>query len=261
MKLGEPAIQKGRDIRTILRSLLQSRHYRALTNIILHHCNPTDFLGRYLFKLGSYPCMQKLRCNGIDLNLKIYSWHDVLTLNEIFFRNDYPVTGKEKVIVDFGSNIGLSAAYFLSASERSFCYLFEPLPMNITRLNENLKKFEGRYKLERAAVSLSDGESSFGFEETGRYGGIDLNTGSYLTVPSLDAVRIIDEIIAKHGNIDILKIDIESLENEIINAIPGKSWSKIGKVFVEYTFTSNPLHKTHEFVQYGSVGQFFPRPA
>jgi FkbM family methyltransferase len=257
MQLSEPAIQKGRNVNIILHSLFQLRHYRAFKNIMLYHNNPIEFLGRYLFKFGYYPCVQKLRCNNAELKLNIYSWHDILTLNEIFFRKDYPVTKSDKVIVDFGSNIGISVSYFLSVSEGSFCYLFEPLPMNVRRLRENLRIFEGRYKLECAAVGLSDGESTFGFEETGRYGGIGLNTGSYLTVSCLNAARIVEELIDKHGVIDVLKIDIESLEQEILRAIPTRSLSRINKIFVEQTFTSNPLNKTHKYVQYGSVAHFF----
>jgi FkbM family methyltransferase len=259
MQLSQPAIQSGRNTKTVLQSVLQLRHYRAFLNIILHHHNPIEFLGRYLFKLGHYPCVQKLKCNNVDLNLTVYSWHDILTLNEIFFRKDYPVTRGDKIIIDFGSNIGISAAYFLSASEGSFCYLFEPLPMNVSRLKENLRRFEGRYKLECAAVDLADGESNFGYEATGRYGGIGLDTGSYITVPCLDAVRVVKETIDKHGAIDVLKMDIESREQQIINAIPRASWSKIKKVFVEYTFVSNPLSESHKYAQHGSVAQFLPK--
>ena len=175
------------------------------------------------------------------------------------FERDYPINSRDKVIIDFGSNIGISAAYFLAASEGSFCYLFEPLPMNVSRLSKNLRRFEGRYKLECAAVDLADGESNFGFEATGRYGGIGLDTGSYITVPCLNAARVVKETIDRHGAIDVLKMDIELREQQIINAIPRSSWSKIKKVFVEYTFASNPLSESHKYAQRGSVAQFLPR--
>jgi FkbM family methyltransferase len=258
MQLSKPAIQSGRNVKTVFQSMLQWRHYRAFINIVLYHWSPIEFLGRYLFKLGQYPCVQKLQCNNVELNLTAYSWHDILTLNEIFFRRDYPIDSGDKIIVDFGSNIGISAAYFLSASEGSFCYLFEPLPTNVSRLKNNLKGFEGRYKLEPVAVDLADGESNFGYESTGRYGGIGLDTGSYITVPCIDAVKVVKEIIDRHGGIDVLKVDIESREMPIINAIPRSSWSKIKKVFVEYTFASNPLSDSHNYAQHGSVAQFLP---
>jgi FkbM family methyltransferase len=255
----EPKIQ-GRDLRTTFRALFEARHYKALKNIVSYHDHPLDFLGRYAFAFGSYPCIQNIRVDRRELALHVFSWHDVLTINEIFFRHDYSVSGDETTIVDFGSNIGISAAFFLSAAARSFCYLFEPLPSNISRLRQNLSGFEARYKLECAAVALGDGREEFGFEETGRYGGLGLKTGSYLTVPCVDAIRVLYDIVDRHGSIDILKIDIESLEREIIEAMPAKLLSKIEKVFVEQKFGSNPIAATHDYIQYGSVAQFSLRP-
>jgi FkbM family methyltransferase len=256
----EPKVQKGRDIRTVLRALFEPRHYKALKNIFLYHDHPIDFIGRYIFRVGSYPCLQSLFFNNRKLQLNVFSWHDVLTINEIFFRMDYATSGEDKTIVDFGSNIGISAAFFLSTAGQSFCYLFEPLSVNVFRLKQNLSGLESRYKLEEAAVALCDGREEFGFEETGRYGGLGVKTGSYLTVPCVDAIRVLRDIIDRHGSIDVLKIDIESLEREIIEAIPEKLLLKIKKVFVEQRFGSNPIATTHDYIQYGTVAQFSLRP-
>jgi FkbM family methyltransferase len=252
----EPKTQTGRSFKAIWRALWEGRHYRALKNIVLNHNNPVDFLGRYAFAFGAYPSVQKLRIGRQELRLQAYSWHDILTMNEIFFRKDYVVAGNERIIVDFGSNIGLSAAFFLASAMEAFCYLFEPLPTNISRLRKNLEGFDARYKLECAAVALKDGEEVFGFEETGRYGGIGVTTGSYLHVRCMNAVEILDKIIGVHGAIDVLKIDIEAFEREIVEAIPVRLLRKISKIFVEQAYESNPLAGTHFYIQYGSVAQF-----
>jgi FkbM family methyltransferase len=167
------------------------------------------------------------------------------------------VSGDELVIVDFGSNIGLSAAYFLTAATKSFCYLVEPVPTNISRLMQNLAEFDSRYRLEHAAVALHEGDEEFGLEESGRYGGIGVKTGLFITVPCLNAIKLLSDIVDKHGSIDILKIDIETLEIEIIRAIPLALLSRIKKIFVEQNLRSNPLAASHNYVQYGSVAQFF----
>jgi FkbM family methyltransferase len=250
-------IRSKRTIGKIRRALFERRHYVAVKNILFHHTQPIDFLGRYLFAFGGYPCMQAIRFGRKELTLHAYSLDDVLTINEIFFRKDYVVSGKETIIVDFGSNIGFSAMFFLSAAERSFCYLFEPLPINTVRLKQTLAGFEHRYKLVEAAVALNDGQQEFGFEETGRYGGIGIRTGSYMTVQCVDAIRILEDILSKHGAIDILKIDIEALEKEILGAIPPQVLANIRTIFVEQTFDTNPLIATHNYIQYGSVAQFF----
>jgi FkbM family methyltransferase len=256
----EAKTQQGRSTLTVARAAFERRHYRALRNILLHHTAPADFIRRYLFKSGSYPCLQIIRQNGQELRLLAYSWHDILTINEVFFRCDYVVSGEERTIVDFGSNIGVSAAYFLTASPRSFCYLFEPLPQNVARLRHNLSRFELRYELAMAAVALSEGEREFGYEETGRYGGIGIETGAYLTVSCVDAIGFLSRVVEKHGSIDVLKIDIEALEKEILVAIPARVLRRITRIFVEQTFAVNPLAATHVYRQYGSVAQFFLVP-
>ena len=78
-----------------MRALLEARHYRAVKNILLSHAQPMDFLGRYAFKRGSYPSLQRVCLDGREIDLQSYSWHDVLTINEIFFRRDYAVSGDE----------------------------------------------------------------------------------------------------------------------------------------------------------------------
>jgi len=44
---------------------------------------------------------------------------------EIFCRLDYLAKTDIKVVVDIGSNIGISALYFLSRNKQAKCYLFE----------------------------------------------------------------------------------------------------------------------------------------
>ncbi len=44
------------------------------------------------------------------------------------------------VVVDFGSNIGISALYFLTRNQDIKVYLFEPVPQNILRLKKKTNK-------------------------------------------------------------------------------------------------------------------------
>ena len=54
----------------------------------------------------------------------------------------------------------------------------EPYPPNIDRLRNNLRQFEGDYALHAIAVGEAGGEAEFGWEDTGRYGGIGIETAS-----------------------------------------------------------------------------------
>jgi FkbM family methyltransferase len=246
----------GRNLTKIADAARQRRHYIAAINMVRLYRHPIDMFRRYLSRSGQYPHTVQVRTPQSEISLQLYSPDDLLTINEIFCRDDYHADASDKVIVDFGSNIGISAAYFLTRNPSAYAYLFEPLPANIARLRDNLRRFEGRYELQEVAVALTDGEVEFGWEESGRYGGIDQTSlGNTLTVPCVYSRTVLENVIAKHGHIDILKVDIEGLEPAVIADIPVELARKIKKVYVEELFESNPLPQTHSWVQYGDIAQ------
>jgi len=249
----------GRDIGTVAKSVLQRRHYTAARNMLRRYKHPVRMFVRYLTGTGTYPCTVSVRTPLSWLELHLYTPHDLLTVNEIFCRDDYYADATDKVIVDFGSNIGISAAYFLTRSREALAYLFEPLPSNITKLRTNLSAFEGRYVLEEVAVGPEDGEVQFGWEETGRYGGVNATFGNTLTVMCRNSKKVLQDVVAKHGHIDVLKVDIETLEEAVVNDIPVELARDIKKIYVEFVFETNPLAETHDLVQYGDIAQFTRR--
>jgi len=253
MKVGK------RNLGVALSALFQPRHHIAARNMLRTYRKPADAFARYLLGLGDYPAVLTLNTPAGSLALTVHSYHDILTLNEIFCRLDYPAATGDRIIVDFGSNIGLSAAFFLSRTPDCFAYLYEPLQANIGRLRKNLQSFESRYALQEVAVGQTDGLVEFGREPTGRYGGIGVKTGDYVSVVCRDSNKILREAISRHGTIDILKIDIEGLEQEITQRIPLAIARRIRRLYVEYNFGSNPLAQTHSYRQYGSVAQFVNR--
>jgi len=150
------------------------------------------------------------------------------------------------VVVDFGSNIGISAAYFLTRNREAFVYCHEPLAQNVERLRANLRAFEGRFALNELAVATEDGTVEFGWEPTGRYGGIGRAGLQTITVPARDSNSVLAEIIDRHGRIDLLKIDIEGLEYALTARIPPEIARNIGRIAAEERFSDNPLAATHE---------------
>jgi FkbM family methyltransferase len=248
-----------RSLSAALGALFQPRHHVAARNMLRAYRNPADAFARYLLGRGSYPAVITLNTPAGALALTIHSYDDILTVNEIFCRLDYPAAIEDRIVVDFGSNIGLSAAFFLSRNPDAFVYLYEPLPANIGRLRENLKRFESRYALHEVAVGREDGVVEFGWEATGRYGGVGVKTGSYVSVACRDSNKILAEAIDRHGRIDVLKIDIEGLEREVTQQIPVEIARRIRRLYVEHDFASNPLAETHSYRQYGAVAQFTNR--
>jgi FkbM family methyltransferase len=244
-----------RSLKAILKAPFEWRHYRAAANMLRTYDRPYLAFQRYLFGGGSYPTAVTLATPSGPMRATVYSHHDILTINEIFCRRDYEATADAAVIVDFGSNIGISALYFLSRNPRAHAYLFEPLPMNIERLQANLAGLAGRFTLFPFAVGIEDGDVRFGCEPTGRYGGIGLPYQEQITVRCRPANAVIDQIIDRHGQIDVLKVDIESFEREIVLHL-GERAKSIRTILVECRFGENPLAATHHLEQYGNVARF-----
>jgi len=124
-----------------------------------------------------------------------------------------------------------------------------------------LRGFDGRYVLEASAVGMENGKVDFGWEPTGRYGGIGNKVGNWISVNCMDSNDVLRRILDKHGKIDVLKIDIETLEQEVTKRIPVDLARHIGKIYVENRFQSNPLAHTHDYRQYGSIARFFLKAA
>jgi FkbM family methyltransferase len=247
---------------TIAKALFQVRHYRAAAAMLVMYKQPLSAAPRYLFASGHYPAKVPIRTPLGVVEPTLYSHDDMLTVNEIFCRGDYRCAPEIRTVVDFGSNIGISALYFLTRNTYSRAYLFEPLPMNLGRLRENLRGFEGRYQLSPMAVSLAGGEADFGCEVTGRYGGIGLVKDTTLRVPCISAVEVLKGVLGRHGEIDVLKIDVESLDREILLSIPPEILRRIKNIFIEVEplFKRNPLPETHDYRRYGCVARFRRRP-
>lgn len=179
----------------------------------------------------------------------LYSSHDMSTLNEVFCRQDYLARRDLRVAVDIGSNIGISALYFLTRNRTCRVYLFEPDPKNIERLRLNLRGYEARFILEEAAVGIEEGSGSFGVEPTGRYGTLTGHgTGDAYSPGQLISVRVrrvdavLEDVLAREARIDLLKIDTEGMEDELVRAIPAHLLQRISTIYYE-TNAPAPLHQ------------------
>ena len=222
-----------RNIKKVIKALFQKQHYIAFFNMLLIYPNFIDSFKRYFLNKGIYPCKINIRTPLGKINPIIYSYYDILTVNEIFCRKDYKANKDIKVVVDIGSNIGLSALYFLTKNKYVKCYLYEPVPMNVKRLIKNLGNFIERYKLYDIAVYNETGIKKFGIEQTGRYCGLHRNTDSYIDVKCVHINDVLKDVLNKEKKIDILKIDIEGDEINVIKSIQKEFLYKINNIFLE----------------------------
>ena len=179
------------------------------------------------------------RYNGRSQRLEVRGPHDYSTFFEVYLRKDYWMGKREMVVVDVGSNIGVSARYFLE-NGASFVYLYETDQANLYLLTRNLKEFSARCQLNESAVSTSSGPGFFKFEQTGRYGHlveisnqVVSDSKNFSIVECVSIEEVLSSVLLKYANIDLLKIDIEGLETEVVGAIPAPQLTKISRILYE----------------------------
>jgi FkbM family methyltransferase len=225
----------------VLRALTQRQNYRAGRNIFRYIGNPWRTMFGYL-TLGKsgFPRPVRVRTPTGPYELTLYSADDLITVVECFARLDYEVGKNIRCVVDIGSNIGISALYFLSRNDYARVYLFEPVPRNIERLEQNLIPFSGRYQVDSSAIGTSAGTASFGCEPTGRYGGIGLSLSESISVAVKDVNDVLATVLAKEGTIDVLKLDVEGMEVAILSHLASDVLERIRVIYAE-TFGAGPV--------------------
>jgi len=248
-----------RSAKRVMAALWGRQHYIALLHMARVYPGFAANLWRYLTGRGSYPYQPVVRTPLGPIRPTLYTHHDLLTLNEIFCRRDYAADQTSRIVVDLGSNIGISALYFLTRSRESRCLLFEPDARNIARLKENLAGHEDRYELHEFAVADQRGEVTFGIEPTGRYGGIGRNTGDSIRVPCRHINDVLESVLKRFERIDILKIDTEGVEIATVKAIDPAWLPRVEAIYLEAA-PDEPLWPAFYIQkQYGSICRLMRR--
>jgi FkbM family methyltransferase len=229
----------GRPFSLILSEAIQPSNYVAVARMARRYPDFGENLGRYFLNRGGYPYDCRVRTPRGLLTVPLESHHDMLTVNEIFCREDYAVGPDVKTVVDIGSNIGVSALYFLTRNDEARVWLYEPNPRNIERLRRNLAGYEERCVLAEKAVADFAGTAEFGVEASGRYGGIGQETGDKISV---ETVHINDVLAGVPGTIDVLKLDTEGFELQSVDAIDRAHLERIRLVYFETERKPEPIH-------------------
>lgn len=230
----------GRSPGFVLRQLAEPDNYRAALRLPFTAVKPLDFARRYYLGRGDYPEQCPVRTPAGIVAPTVFSHHDVFTVNEVFCRLDYLLAEGAVNVVDIGSNIGISALYFLTRSPNVRCHLFEPDPRNVERLRGNLAGYEDRYALREAAVADTAGRVSFGRESFGRYGGVGVSAQEQIEVDCLHIDDALRGALQSADRIDLLKLDTEGLENRTVAAIDPELLGRIDEIVFETLSPFNP---------------------
>ena len=112
----------GRSPRLVLDSIFEPNQYRALARMVTRYPAFPRVARRYFLGGGRYPYACRIRTPTGTVAPITYSHHDIFTVHEIFGREDYAAGNDLRVVVDIGSNVGISALYFLTRNHTSRCY-------------------------------------------------------------------------------------------------------------------------------------------
>ena len=229
-------------IKSFSAALFKKSFYLAFINILIYFQNPLKVLIWYVFEVGNYPQRFFVRTPLGLQGATTFSHPDLITLVECFGKLDYRAPKDFSVVVDFGSNIGISALYFLTRNPDTKVYLFEPVPLNVKRIRENLKGFEKRYELRECAIGIEEEQLDFACEDTGRHGGLikggqphfsQWDPEKIITVKVVSANQMLDEGLNQHDFVDIVKIDVEGYENKILSHLRTDILSRLGRIYAE----------------------------
>lgn len=202
----------------ILRAPMQTRHWRALYGLVRTITPGGEALRRYVTQAGSYPWDIDIAVPMGSVPVRLYSRHDLLTVNEIFCRQDY---GRDapRLVVDIGANIGLAALFWLTRRNDSKVWCYEPDARNVERLRRTLQAHEGRFVVRQVAVGTEPGTARFASDESGRYGKL-----SPAGDTEVEVVALRDELArveaAEGAPPDLVKLDTEGTEEALIRSLP-----------------------------------------
>lgn len=104
----------GRGIKWVARAAVRPHQYKGLYDLTRVFDDPGRVAVNYVFRKGTYPTTVTAATPLGKQSLTLYTVEDLITANEVFARKDYYLDERPRIVVDFGSNIGVSIAYFLT---------------------------------------------------------------------------------------------------------------------------------------------------
>ena len=197
--------------------------------------NPLDF---FIFLLNPKKGkILNLRTPIGNIKILLRNRESARTVFSIFIREDYLTNSEEKNILDLGSNIGISAAYFLSRNKINQIFCVEPDPNNIEFLKANLEQFTGRYKFSICAIGSEDSQYvDFNISNDGKYSSIRKIGKKFkekIKVKTISIKTALSQPIFQQSKPILLKIDTEGTEGEILKNLNFNDYPFISELIVE----------------------------
>lgn len=187
-----------------------------------------------LERIKTFPRYSNVYTNLLGKNLIIVDgWSFYYSYQEIFERGIYAFksTKTSPVILDGGSNIGLSVIYFKMLYPNSKIFAFEADPKLFQILKSNIANFSYN-DVELIDKAIWNSDTILDFAVEGADGGrishkIDEENADKIKVKTVRLRNYLDQ------NIDFLKLDIEGAETDVILDCSDCLY-KVENLFIEY---------------------------
>lgn len=175
--------------------------------------------------------LKNVHLNGINFYYK-NPFEFLHTYKELFIAESYKFRANQNapIIIDCGSNIGLSVLYFLKTHPQAIIHAYEPDDDNFEILKKNCAPFESaNLQLHKAAVWNADGTVSFNASATEASHIVDDKSQN---TKSVSCVRL-KNLLLQYDTINFLKLDIEGAEWEVMQDIKNEL-TRVQNFFLEY---------------------------
>jgi len=184
---------------------------------------------------------KKIKIAGLKINY-IRPYEVLHTYKDIFENEIYKFSASSDrpLIIDCGSNIGISVLYYKTQYPGAKVIAYEPDKKNFQLLSKNIadNKLE-QVTLHEAAIWIENDRISFAANAA--EGSSITMTNESNNVVIVPAVRLAD-VLNNYEKIDFLKIDIEGAEDKVIVDC-GPLLSRVENLFLEYHGTINETEK------------------
>jgi FkbM family methyltransferase len=237
--------------------LLDGSNYSAVPRFFRVHRHPVRVLIQDVFSIGSYPRTLAVKTPTGVVSAQLFSPADLSTLNLVFCRQDYYLPEDTKVVVDIGSNIGLSSMYWLTRNRESRVYCYEPAPTSYERLLGNLRPFEGRFEAHCEAVSNFHGSASLGIEASGVNSSLERKSADSVKCQVVHINEVLEPVLRRHGRIDVLKVDSEGHEFRTFQAVDQEYWKHIRCINVGCHGVAESIPKDYRYSKLASAERYW----
>ena len=207
--------------------------------------NPFKFLLAVARRKAPAELTVRSPCGHITISLR--NFESVRTLFSVFCRQDYFTREDEPgVFLDFGSNIGIATAYFLSRNRENVAVCFEPDFANLEYLERNLRAFGARAEIRDRAVSEGAGQVVLYRSIDGKYS--SLIPSERATVPQpveAEAFSGALELATRCTLPAVVKLDVEGMEVPLVKSVDFARYRNVRRLICESMDCARRVSRKH----------------